>query len=84
MVTEYFKDAKYSKWENMVEPIIRVSDDGTMGWIITRLDVKRTKKDSTGKEKPEGFIYSGIMTYKKIDGVWIKEANVSTFEPEKK
>jgi hypothetical protein len=44
------------------------------------LEVKRTKKDGSGEEVPEGFIYAGIMTYKKVGRRWLKEANVSTFE----
>ena len=77
---ENFSGATYAKWDNLDEPILRISDDGTLAWIITKLEVKRTKKDGSGEEVPEGFIYAGIMTYKKVGRRWLKEANVSTFE----
>jgi len=77
---ENFSGATYAKWDDLDEPIIRISDDGTLAWIITKLEVKRTKKDGSGEEVPEGFIYAGIMTYKKVGRRWLKEANVSTFE----
>jgi hypothetical protein len=73
-----FSGATYSKWDNLDEPIIRISDDGTLAWMITKLEVRRTKKDESGEEVPEGFIYAGIMTYKKVGGKWLKEAWRST------
>jgi len=78
--TESFKGATYSEWDDLEPPIIRVSNDGSLGWIIVRLKVRRMKKDAAGAEKEEKFVYAGIMTYEKRDGRWVKVANVSTFE----
>jgi hypothetical protein len=75
-----FEGATYSKWDNLEEPIVRISSDGTLAWMIIRIEVSRTKKNENGDEVPEGFTYAGIMTYKKVNGKWMKEANVSTFE----
>jgi len=80
MFEGYFKGAHYYEWDDLEPPIIRVSRDGSMGWIITRLKVRRTQKDSSGSEKEEKFVYAGIMTYEKRNGKWFKVANVSTFE----
>lgn len=79
-MSNVLKDAEYIKWDNMESPVIRISDDGSMAWVITRLEVERMKKDSTGKQNRERFVYAGIMTYKKLEDQWVKEANVSTFE----
>jgi hypothetical protein len=81
MFTEYFKGAKYYEWDDAEEPIIRVSRDGSMGWVITRVRVRRTQTDAAGREVEEKFVYAGIMTYEKRDGKWFRVANVSTFEP---
>ncbi|MCI0487827.1 MAG: DPP IV N-terminal domain-containing protein [Blastocatellia bacterium] len=75
MFEAYFKDAKYYEWDDLEPPIIRISNDASMAWMIVRLRVRRTQAD-----KEEKFVYSGIMTYEKRDGRWIKIANVSTFE----
>jgi hypothetical protein len=80
MFTESFKGANYFEWDDLEPPIIRISNDGSLGWIIVRLKVRRMKKDAAGAEKEEKFVYAGIMTYEKRDGGWIKTANVSTFE----
>lgn len=78
---EYFRGAKYFEWDDVEEPVINVSRDGTMAWIISRVRVHRTQKDTAGKEQEERFVYAGIMTYEKRDGRWVRVANVSTFEP---
>jgi hypothetical protein len=77
---DYFKDAKYYEWDDVEEPIIRVSKDGSMAWMITRIRVRRTQKNAKGVEREQKFIYAGIMTYEKRDGKWMRVANVSTFE----
>jgi hypothetical protein len=76
-----FKGATYSKWDNTQEPIIRISDDASMAWMINRIEVRRTKENEDGTIASEGFIYAGITTFKKVNGRWMKEANVSTFKP---
>jgi uncharacterized protein YdgA (DUF945 family) len=80
MFTEYFQNATYYEWDDLETPIVRVSKDGTMGWIITRIKVGRVQKDTAGKEREEKFVYAGIMTYEKSGGNWVRVANVSTFE----
>lgn len=80
MFTKYFQNATYYEWDDLETPIVRVSKDGTMGWIITRIKVRRVQKDSAGKEREEKFVYAGIMTYERSDGKWKRVANVSTFE----
>jgi hypothetical protein len=78
--TKYFQNAKYFEWDDMEPPIVRVSKDATMAWVIVRVKVRRTQKDVSGKEDETKFIYSGIMTYEKQNKKWIAIANVSTFE----
>ena len=78
---EYFRGATYFEWDDLEEPIVRVSKDGSMAWMITRIRVRRVQKDSSGTEHEEKFVYAGIMTYEKREGKWMRVANVSTFEP---
>jgi hypothetical protein len=81
MFAEYFRGAKYYEWDDLEEPIVSVSKDGSMAWMITRLRVRRVQKDAGGAEREEKFVYAGIMTYEKRGGRWVRVANVSTFEP---
>ena len=80
MFTEYFKNAKYYEWDDLEPPIIRISADASMAWMIVNTRVRRTQKLSSGEERETSFVYAGIMTYEKQQGKWVKTANVSTFE----
>ena len=80
MFTGYFRDAKYYEWDDVEEPIIRISNDASMAWMITRTRVRRVQKKPDGAEQEEKFVYAGIMTYEKRDGRWVRVANVSTSE----
>ena len=80
MFDEYFTNATYHEWDDLEPPIVRVSNDASMAWMIVRTRVRRTQKNSTGQEKEESFVYAGIMTYEKRDGKWRRVANVTTMQ----
>lgn len=77
---DYFKNAKYYEWDDLEPPIVRISNDASMAWMIVRTKVRRTQKLADGKEEARSFVYAGIMTYEKQRGKWVRVANVSTFE----
>ncbi len=76
----YFKDATYQEYNDLQPPIVRVSTDGSMGWIVSRLRARRTQIIEEGQVSEREFVYAGIMLYEKRNGKWIRVANVSTFE----
>jgi hypothetical protein len=78
--TQYFKNATYYEWDDLQAPIVQVSLDGNLGWMITQTKVRRVQTDETGTGREREFIYAGIMTYEKRGGEWRCTANVSTFE----
>lgn len=73
--TRYFDGAVYLQYEDAEPPVVRVSDDGSLGWVLSRTRVRRTQG---GRE--HSFVYAGMMGYRKVDGRWIRVANASTFE----
>jgi hypothetical protein len=81
MFDDYFRDATYHEWDDLEPPILRVSNDASMAWMIVRTKVRRTQKNSTGQDKEESFVYAGIMTYEKRNGKWRRVANVTTMQP---
>ncbi len=76
----YFKNATYQEYNDLEPPIVRVSADGSMGWIVSRLRARRTQIVEEGQGSERDFVYAGIMLYEKRNGKWIRVANVSTFE----
>src|SRR5438045_7942898 len=80
MFTGYFRDAKYYEWDDVEEPIIRISNDASMAWMITRTRVRRVQKKAVGAEREEKFVSAGMMTYEKRDGRWVRVVNVLSLE----
>lgn len=76
---EYFKDATYHKYEDLQPPIVRISGDGSLGWIISRVQAKRSQVVD-GESADQEFVHAGIMLYEKRAGKWIRIGSVSTFE----
>ncbi len=79
--TDYLAGAEYQKYEDLLVPHAEVSADGSMGWVISKMEVVRTAPDEKGVKQTKSFTYAGIMTYERVNGRWMKVANVSTFEP---
>ncbi len=76
----YFQDSVYHEMDVLEPPIVRVSQDATMAWVIVRTKVRLTHKNESGDEVERAFIYAGIVTYEKQDGEWVRTANVATIE----
>lgn len=78
MFNQLFDRATYHEWDDLEAPIVRVSDDASMAWMIVRLRARRTQSDASGSKTERSFVYAGIMTYEKQDGKWVRIANVTT------
>jgi hypothetical protein len=78
--TEYFRGAEFSAWDDLEPPIIQVSPDGEMGWMIVRVRIAYTKTDAGGAKSKEDTVMAWISVYEKRDGKWLLIANVSTSE----
>lgn len=78
--TEYFKNAVYYEWDDLEEPIIKISNDGSLAWMINRYKVKRKQINGKDDETFQEFVYAGVTLYEKENGKWMRAGNVSTFE----
>jgi hypothetical protein len=73
-----FDGVTHHQWEDLQDPMVQISRDGSMAWMITQVGVHRS--DVNGRDVR--FVYAGIDTYEKRDGAWTRIANVSTFGEE--
>ncbi len=80
--TQYFQAAEFSAWDDLESPIIHVSADGQMGWMVVRVKIAYLKTDSAGKKTQEQSVIAWMSVYEKHDGKWLHVANASTFVPE--
>ena len=80
--TQYFQGAEFSAWDDLEPPIIHVSPDGQMGWMIVRVKIAYSKTDSAGKKTQEESVLAWMSAYEKRDGKWFTVANATTSAPE--
>ena len=62
----------------MAEPVIRLSDDGSLAYAIIQKQVILSRSDSLGKPIIDTTDYAWISVYRKQKGEWKVECNVST------
>jgi len=79
IMTGYLAGATFHEWDDIEPPLIKVSDDASLAWMITNTRVRFTKADENGNESETAFVYAGILTLENRDGRWVRTGNISTF-----
>jgi len=79
--TEYFRGAEFSAWDDLEPPLIQISPDGKMGWMIARVRIAYTKTDAGGATSKEDTVMAWMSAYEKRDGKWLLVANATTSKP---
>jgi hypothetical protein len=77
---EYLNNTTFTKYEDLREPIIKVSRDGTLAWCIVQMKiegVQKTNNDSIGKLN---FVCAWITLYEKRGKKWIRLGEVDNFK----
>ena len=77
-IGKYFGAVQFIRWDDVAEPVIRFSDDGSLAYAIVQKEVIVTYPDSTGKAFYDTTNYAWASIYRKQKGGWKVEANIST------
>lgn len=75
--TTYFRDTAFTEYRDLVEPLVHVSADGTLGWVMVQVRALGTRSDGG----PVDFTSAWIELYEKRAGRWWRVGNVSNFKP---
>lgn len=76
----YLDASAFLEWDDITPPVIRVSDDGSMAYVLVHKKVRLLNKNNGGKESIEVFAWT--TTLKRIDGKWKMTSVTSTRTPE--
>jgi hypothetical protein len=77
----YFSLVEFIKWDDVSEPIIKFSDDGSMAYTIVDKIVVLTYKDQEGNEVKGETHYAWTTIYKKYGEEWKIDCVTSTEKP---
>ena len=77
----YFHKAEFSAWDDVEPPVIQVSPDGELGWMVVRVHIAFVETDAQGKKIPHSSTMAWMSTYERRDGTWMMTAATSTEDP---
>jgi hypothetical protein len=78
----YLNNSTFLEWDDITPPVIKVSNDATMAYVLVHKKVRLLAKNESGKETEETEIFAWAALYRKIKGEWKLTAVVSTSTPE--
>jgi formylglycine-generating enzyme len=78
----YLNNSTFLEWDDITPPVIKVSDDVTLGYVLVNKKVRLLAKNENGTETEETEIFAWIEIYRKLKGEWKLTAVVSTNTPE--
>jgi len=77
----YLEQTRFSKYRDKVPPIVKVSADLSLGWVIVQVEARGDRTTPRGRVEPLEFVSAWIELYEKGNGRWIRVGNVSNFKP---
>jgi hypothetical protein len=78
----YFDRSTFQEWDDTAPPIIRISPDGHMAYVIVQKSVRLTSPDSSGAARAEHSLFAWVEIYEKQAGKWTLMAVASTDRPD--
>lgn len=71
----YLRSTRFASYEDTREPMVKISADGTLAWVIARIHAHGTQEGQALE-----FTSAWIELYEKRNGRWVRTGNVSNFK----
>jgi hypothetical protein len=78
---QYLGTTRFSEYIDLVPPVVRVSRDGSLGWVIVQVRAAGVQTTQAGGSRPLAFESAWIELYERRGGSWYRVGNVSNFKP---
>jgi len=76
----YLRSTRFEVYEDLVPPVVKVSPDARLGWVIVQVRARGVRTRPDGSEAPLEFQSAWIELYEKRGGRWYRTGNVSNFK----
>ena len=76
----YLATTRFDEYRDLIEPIVSVSEDGTLGWVIAQVYARGRQATAGGKSEPLEFTCAWIELYERRGDRWLRVGNVSNFK----
>lgn len=74
----YLGSTTFSRYVDLRPPVVKVSRDGTLGWVAVQVEAQGVQRDGD-KSEPLSFVSAWVSLYEKRDGRWVAVGNASNF-----
>lgn len=76
----YLRRTAFDMYRDAVDPIVTISADATLGWVIVQVEARGVETTVEGDTEPIAFTSAWIELYEKRKGKWLRVGNVSNFK----
>ncbi len=74
---EYLGNTEFSRYHDVVEPIVRISEDGSLGWVLAQVYVAGVQDSSEDDPRRFDTTWTWVSLFQKQDDEWLRVGNVS-------
>ena len=78
---QYLGSTRFTEYVDVVPPVVQVSNDGSLGWVIVQVRGAGVQTKRDGSSQPLAFESAWIELYERRGGSWYRIGNVSNFKP---
>lgn len=78
---DYLDRTHFTEYRDLVPSVVRISEDGTMGWIAVQVKVAGVQTQPDGTEEAIDAVWAWVSMYEKHEGRWINTGNASNRRP---
>ena len=71
---QYFSTAEFTAWDDVAPPIVQVSPDGRMAWMIVKVRIAYSARDTEKTDETMAW----MSAYEKRNGIWVLTAVTTT------
>lgn len=79
--TTYLQNATFERYRDVRDPVVRISDDGSQGWLIAEVEVVGTYRDADGTSERMAEVWAWVELYERTQEGWKLVGNVSNSRP---
>lgn len=77
----YLRSATFSRYRDVREPIVRISEDGSLGWLIAEVEIAGRVEGDDGAEQTFEETWAWVELYERGEDGWKLVGNVSNSRP---
>ena len=78
---QYLGSTRFTEYVDVVPPVVQVSRDGSLGWVIVQVRASGVQTTQDGGSRPVAFESAWIELYERRESTWYRIGNVSNFKP---